>query len=144
MSFLRGKRVLVTGGSGFLGRNVCRALARLRPGSLIVPRSANYDLREQQAIRQLFDDYGPEVVLHLAAVVGGIGANRHYPGRYFYDNAVMGIQLMEESRRHGVLKFVAVGTICSYPRHTPVPFREEDLWAGYPEETNAAYGLAKK
>ena len=96
------------------------------------------------AVRRLFQVARPEVVIHLAAVVGGIGANRGNPGRFFYDNAIMGIQLMEEARLHGVEKFVGVGTICSYPKHTPVPFREDDLWNGYPEETNAPYGLAKK
>jgi GDP-L-fucose synthase len=144
MSSLLGKRVVVTGGAGFLGRHVCRELERARPAEIVVPRSGQYDLREQAAIRRLYAEHRPQVVLHLAAVVGGIGANRVNPGRYFYDNAVMGIQLMEEARRAGVEKFVALGTICSYPKFTPVPFKEEDLWAGYPEETNAPYGLAKK
>src|SRR5262249_59938824 len=111
---------------------------------LIVPRSKDYDLREKEAIVRLLGEHRPEVVIHLAAVVGGIGANRMNPGRYFYDNALMGLQLMHESWRHGVAKFVGVGTICSYPKHTPVPFQEDDLWGGYPEETNAPYGLAKK
>jgi GDP-L-fucose synthase len=136
--------VLVTGGAGFLGRHVCRALQDFGPARVDVPRSAAYDLRDPGAIARAFDDYRPEVVIHLAAVVGGIGANRRNPGRYFYDNAVMGLHLMEEARRRGVARFVAVGSICSYPKHTPVPFREEDLWNGYPEETNAPYGLAKK
>jgi GDP-L-fucose synthase len=144
MSFLKGRRILLTGGAGFLGRHVCRALATVGPAQVFVPRSADFDLRDQAALRRLFDVAQPEVVLHLAAVVGGIGANRSNPGRYFYDNAVMGIQLMEEARVRGVAKFVALGTICSYPKHTPVPFREDDLWNGYPEETNAPYGLAKK
>lgn len=144
MSTIEGKRVLVTGGSGFLGRHVCQALAPYRPAQVIVPRSSEFDLREREAIVRLFHRHAPDVVVHLAAVVGGIGANRHNPGRYFYDNAVMGIQLMEESRRRGVDKFVAVGSICSYPKFTPVPFKEDDLWDGYPEETNAPYGLAKK
>jgi GDP-L-fucose synthase len=144
MSFLRGRRVVVTGGSGFLGRAVCRQLEAYGPARIFVPRSAVYDLREQEAIRRLMRDAKPEVVIHLAAVVGGIGANRKNPGRYFYDNIVMGVHLMEEARLHGVAKFVGIGTICSYPKHTPVPFKEDQLWDGYPEETNAPYGLAKK
>lgn len=144
MSFLKGKRVVVTGGAGFLGRPVCRALARFGPAELIIPRSAEYDLRDRDAIRALFLDSHPQVVVHLAAVVGGIGANRLNPGRYFYDNAIMGLQLMEESRLNQVEKFVSVGTICSYPKFTDVPFREDRFWDGYPEETNAPYGLAKK
>ncbi|HEY1187077.1 MAG TPA: GDP-L-fucose synthase [Gemmata sp.] len=143
-SAVRGKRVLVTGGSGFLGRHVCRELAACSPGPIDAPRRAEYDLREQADTRRLFANTRPDVVVHLAAVVGGIGANRANPGRYFYDNAVMGLHLLEEARRAGVAKVVTVGTICSYPKHTPVPFQEDDLWAGYPEETNAPYGLAKK
>ena len=111
---------------------------------MFVPRSRDYDLRRRDAIDRLLADVEPDVAIHLAAVVGGIGANRRHPGRYFYDNAVMGIELMEASRLAGVEKFLALGTICAYPKHTPVPFREEDLWNGYPEETNAPYGLAKK
>lgn len=144
MSFIRGRRLLVTGGAGFLGRAVCQELQRLQPADIFVPRSAQFDLRDRDAIRRLMATVRPEVVIHLAAVVGGIGANRRNPGRYFYDNAIMGIQLMEESRRSGVAKYVNIGTICSYPKFTPVPFREDDLWNGYPEETNAPYGLAKK
>lgn len=144
MSFIQDRRVLVTGGAGFLGRYVCPELEERCPAQMIVPRSAECDLRDKFAIRQLFVETRPQVVVHLAAVVGGIGANRENPGRYFYDNAVMGIELMEEARRIGVEKFVVVGSICSYPKFTPVPFREEDLWRGYPEETNAPYGLAKK
>jgi GDP-L-fucose synthase len=123
---------------------VCEELRRYEPAEVVVPRSATCDLRERDAVRALFRDVRPEVVIHLAAVVGGIGANRQNPGRFFYDNAVMGLHLMEEARRAGVAKFVGVGTICSYPKHTPVPFKEEELWNGYPEETNAPYGLAKK
>jgi GDP-L-fucose synthase len=144
VSFLPGKRVLVTGGAGFLGRNVCRALRRFKPATICVPRSVEFDLRDPDAVRRLLADARPEVVLHLAAVVGGIGANRDNPGRFFYDNALMGIQLMEAARQSGVEKFVTAGTVCAYPRDTPVPFRESDLWNGYPEATNAPYGLAKK
>jgi GDP-L-fucose synthase len=144
MGTIQGKRIVVTGGAGFLGRAVCQALEAFGPARLIVPRSQDYDLREKEAVVRLLDEHRPELVIHLAAVVGGIGANRMNPGRYFYDNAIMGLHLMHEAWRHGVAKFVAVGTICSYPKHTPVPFKEEDLWDGYPEETNAPYGLAKK
>ncbi len=148
------KTVIVTGGAGFLGRQlVARLLARGLAGhQIIVPRSANYDLRCWDAIQRLFSDVrsAPEtrnsqlVIIHLAGNVGGIGYNREHPGELFYDNAVMGIQLMEAARQQGVAKFVAIGTICAYPKFTPVPFREEELWNGYPEETNAPYGLAKK
>ena len=144
MSFLQGKRVIVTGGAGFLGRQVVKKLRDFGPAELFVPRSAEFDLREPDEIRRLLQQVRPHVIVHLAAVVGGIGANRQNPGKYFYDNAVMAIHLMEESRRIGVTKFVSVGTICSYPKHTPVPFCESELWNGYPEETNAPYGLAKK
>jgi len=138
------QRVLVTGGSGFLGSSVVDKLRGRGYEDIFVPRSKNHDLREQKAIVQLYEDTRPKVVIHLAAVVGGIGANRANPGRFFYDNAVMGIQLMEYARRFGVDKFVAVGTICAYPKFASVPFKEEELWNGYPEETNAPYGLAKK
>lgn len=144
MSYLQGRRVVVTGGSGFLGQAVCKKLRNRVPAEVFVPRSAVYDLRDRVSVRRMFQAARPEVVIHLAAVVGGIQANRDNPGRFFFDNAIMGIQLMEEARLHGVDKFVGVATICSYPKFTPVPFKEEDLWNGYPEETNAPYGLAKK
>lgn len=136
--------MVVTGGSGFLGSAVVEKLRALGYQNIFVPRSRDYDLREQEMIVRLYKDAQPQVIIHLAAVVGGIGANRANPGRFFYDNAVMGIQMMEYARRFGVEKFVAVGTVCAYPKFAPVPFKEEDLWDGYPEETNAPYGLAKK
>jgi GDP-L-fucose synthase len=138
------RRVLVTGGAGFLGSAVVDKMRARGYQNIFVPRSRNYDLRDQNMIIRLYNNARPEVVIHLAAVVGGIGANRLNPGRFFYDNAIMGIQMMEYARRFGVEKFVAVGTICAYPKFTPVPFKEEELWNGYPEETNAPYGLAKK
>ena len=144
LSRLRGARIVVTGGTGFLGQHVCAELERRSPEEIVVPRRSEYDLRDATAIRQLLSDARPDIVIHLAAVVGGIGANQENPGRYFYENAVMGVQLMEQSRQCGVSKYVNVGTICSYPKVVPVPFKEEDLWNGYPEETNAPYGLAKK
>lgn len=138
------KRILVTGGAGFLGSRVCARLRDLEPGEVIVPRKAEYDLTEPDASRRLLADVAPDVIVHLAAEVGGIGANRARPGRFFYANMVMGVHLIEEARLRGVEKFVQVGTVCSYPKHTPVPFREDNLWDGYPEETNAPYGIAKK
>ena len=137
-------RILVTGGSGFLGSHLCERLAAGGCQHIHAPRSFECDLRDGSQIRAMLAETRPEVVIHLAAVVGGIGANRENPGRFFYENAIMGIQLLEECRRHGVQKFVGLGTICSYPKFTPVPFQEEDIWNGYPEETNAPYGLAKK
>jgi len=138
------ERVLVTGGAGFLGRCVVDELTRRGCRDIHVPRSKEVDLREKEAIVGILRVAQPTIVIHLAAVVGGIGANRRRPGAFFYDNAVMGIQLMEQARRFNVEKFVCVGTICAYPKVTPVPFKEENLWEGYPEETNAPYGLAKK
>jgi GDP-L-fucose synthase len=139
-----GKRYLVTGGSGFLGRRVVAELEGSGASVVFVPRSAEYDLRTGNDIDRALAAGRPDVVVHLAAVVGGIGANRAHPGRFFYENAIMGIELIERARRAGVPKVVVVGTVCSYPKFTPVPFSEEDLWNGYPEETNAPYGLAKK
>jgi GDP-L-fucose synthase len=137
-------RVVVTGGAGFLGSVVTRLLRERGCREIFVPRSKEYDLRDRDAIVRLYEQTQPHVVVHLAAVVGGIGANKANPGRFFYDNAIMGVQLMEYARQFEVKKFVVAGTICAYPKVTPVPFREEDLWNGYPEETNAPYGLAKK
>lgn len=144
MTFLTGRRIVVTGGAGFLGREVCRQLESYNPREIFVPRSTVFDLRDRDAIQRLLRTARPEVVIHLAAVVGGIGANRDHPGRFCYENAIMGLDLLEQSRLFGVEKYVLVGTICSYPKHARVPFREDELWDGFPEETNAPYGLAKK
>ncbi|HSK90947.1 MAG TPA: GDP-L-fucose synthase [Euzebyales bacterium] len=141
---VRDATVLVTGGAGFLGRRVCQMLEDRGAGQIIVPRRAEYDLTQQDAARTLIAEQRPDLVLHLAAEVGGIGANQANPGRYFYANMAMGLHLIEASREHGVRKFVQVGTVCAYPKHTPVPFHEDALWDGYPEETNAPYGVAKK
>jgi GDP-L-fucose synthase len=135
---------MVTGGGGFLGTAVVRRLEQGGAGDVFVPRSRDYDLRTHDGIARALADGRPDILIHLAAVVGGIGANRENPGRFFYENAIMGIELMEQARRAGVAKFVQIGTVCSYPKFTPVPFHEDELWNGYPEETNAPYGLAKK
>src|SRR5437773_11294156 len=139
-----GRRVMVTGGGGFLGRAVVERLRGQGIADIFVPRSSSYDLRTPAGIRDALSGGQPELIIHLAAVVGGIGANRENPGRFFYENAAMGVELMEQARRAGVDKFVQIGTVCSYPKFTPVPFHEDDIWNGYPEETNAPYGLAKK
>ncbi|XWX03634.1 GDP-L-fucose synthase [Aggregatilineales bacterium SYSU G02658] len=139
------QKVIVTGGSGFLGGYLVAHLRELGAGEIVVPRKAQYDLREPERVQALYADHpNTTMVIHLAATVGGIGANREHPGVFFYDNIMMGTLLMEHARRAGVAKFVALGTICEYPKFTPVPFKEESLWDGYPEETNAPYGIAKK
>lgn len=142
--FWKSQRVVVTGGAGFLGRYLVEKLRERGCQQVIIPRSATCDLRREADIVRLFKESRPDIIIHLAAVVGGIGANRARPGEFLYDNLIMGVQLMEQARRFDVEKFVTIGTVCAYPKSTPVPFREEDLWNGYPEETNAPYGLAKK
>lgn len=144
MSFWADKRVLVTGGAGFLGSFVVEQLRARGCREIVVPHSKDYNLVEMEAVRRLYDDSTPDIVLHLAARVGGIGANQAHAGNFFYDNLMMGTQLMEIGRQRQIQKFVALATICAYPKFTPIPFREDDLWNGYPEETNAPYGLAKK
>jgi len=141
---LADKCVVVTGGAGFLGRYVIDGLQRRGCRRIEVPRIEEYDLVQAGDIERMYDDMKPDIVIHLAAVVGGIGANRERPGEFFYKNLIMGVQLIEQARLRGIEKFVAIGTVCAYPKFTPVPFKEEHLWDGYPEETNAPYGLAKK
>jgi len=143
---LASQRVVVTGGAGFLGTAVCRTLRErgVRDEMLVVPRRRDYDLTVEADVARLFDDARPDVVIHLAAEVGGIGANMAHPGRFFYANMAMGLHLVEHARRRGIAKFVHTGTVCAYPKFCPVPFHERDIWNGYPEETNAPYGVAKK
>lgn len=149
-SFWKGKRVIVTGGGGFLGSFVVEKLKERGATDIFIPRKRDYDLTQREAIERLYDDALKDVdaknvvVIHLAANVGGIGANREHPAEFFYDNMIMGVELMHHAYKHGVGKFVATGTVCAYPKFTPVPFKEDDIWDGYPEETNAPYGLAKK
>jgi len=143
-SFFEKRRVVVTGGAGFLGQYVLQGLRGRGCRNVLVPTIERYDLVKLADIQRMYDDMRPDVVIHLAAVVGGIGANREHPGEFFYKNLMMGVQLIEEARLRGIEKFVAIGTVCAYPKFAPVPFKEEDLWNGYPEETNAPYGLAKK
>ena len=144
MSFWKDKRVIVTGGAGFLGKVVVKQLEDKGCKHITIPRSKECDLRKASAIRKLYTQAKPDMVIHLAAVVGGIGANRENPGKFFYDNLMMGVELIEQARQMGIPKVVAIGTICAYPKFCPVPFKEETIWDGYPEETNAPYGLAKK
>jgi GDP-L-fucose synthase len=141
---VQGKRIMLTGGAGFLGAAVRDRLEARGAADVFVPRRREFDLTDRDAVAQAYGEARPDTVIHLAAEVGGIGANRDNPGRYFYANMAMGLHLIEEGRRRGVGKFLQVGTVCSYPKHTPVPFHEDDLWNGYPEETNAPYGIAKK
>ena len=142
--FFEDKQVVVTGGAGFLGSYVIDGLEKRGCKNILVPKIEDYDLVNMGDVVRMYADMKPDIVIHLAAVVGGIGANREHPGEFFYKNLMMGVQLIEQGRLHDIEKFVAIGTICAYPKFTPVPFMEEDLWNGYPEETNAPYGLAKK
>lgn len=142
--FFKNKKIVVTGGAGFLGSFILSKLQQRGCENILVPTVEEYDLVKREDIVRMYDEMNPDVVIHLAAVVGGIGANREHPGKFFYENLMMGVQLIEEGRLRNLEKFVAIGTICAYPKFTPVPFKEEDLWSGYPEETNAPYGLAKK
>lgn len=143
-NFFEDRRIVITGGDGFLGGYVIDGLEKRGCKNILVPKIEQYDLCEMSNIVRMYDDMKPDIVIHLAAVVGGIGANREHPGEFFYKNLIMGIQLIEQGRLRNIEKFVAIGTICAYPKFTPVPFKEDDLWDGYPEETNAPYGLAKK
>jgi len=144
MAYWKNKRVLVTGGAGFLGAHVVKKLESAGCGSIFVPRQKEYNLVEMGAVKRVFKESSPDIVFHLAAEVGGIGANQKKPGKFFYNNTMMGAQLLEEARKNGVEKIVAMGTVCSYPKFAKIPFKEENLWDGYPEETNAPYGIAKK
>ncbi len=138
------KRVVITGGAGFVGRYLVENLRKAGCKEIFIPRKADCDLRDINSVRRLYDEAKPHVVIHLAATVGGIGANREHPGSFFYDNLMMGVQLLNEAYKRGVEKFISLATICAYPKFTPVPFKEDEIWNGYPEETNAPYGLAKK
>lgn len=141
---LKSKKIIVTGGAGFLGKHIVKKLEEKGCKDIFIPLIQNYDLRNLEDIKKMYKDANADIVIHLAAIVGGIGANKENPATFFYDNLIMGVQLMEQARLNNIEKFVAIGTICAYPKYTPVPFKEEDLWNGYPEETNAPYGLAKK
>jgi GDP-L-fucose synthase len=143
-TFFQDRRVVVTGGAGFLGRYITEGLRKRGCKNILVPKIEDYDLVNIDDINRMYENMKPDIVIHLAAVVGGIGANREHPGEFFYKNLMMGVQLIEQGRLWNIEKFVAIGTVCAYPKFTPVPFKEEDIWNGYPEETNAPYGLAKK
>lgn len=143
-SFWSGKRICVTGGAGFLGSFVTAKLTEKGAADIFIPKIEEYDLVDLNSVRKMLDDSRPDIIIHLAAQVGGIGANQAHPAEFFYSNLMMGVQLIHESWKRGIEKFIALGTICAYPKFTPIPFKEENLWDGYPEETNAPYGLAKK